>query len=395
MKDHEYLGNLAKEYAALGGNEGLIGGRAGTPSALRLTCLLVGVTASVCCSGANTGSPPTPAEPAPAEHCTSTDEPSPASTLAAVLAITNPCSDTLTLRWMDLHGARVAYTRIEPGDHLEQPTWLGHRWELTDLGGRCVDRAVASAARTEWRVDRGGCPPDVLPPLLPGLALSSFYRQYIDAMGIPVVGSARVSARALREAAYLVRRMLALHPEYVLRLAAAHIRVAIMARTEVTTDIPEHGDLNLAFPPTNWNDRARGLAATAARPASSGAEENLLCETPDRYHGESIFIHEFAHTIYLFAIANHDPSFVEALRSAFAASRAAHRWDNTYAATNIEEYWAEGVQDWFNANLEADPPNGTHNSVNTRDELRAYDSALYALVAQVFPADWTWLCPTP
>ena len=30
---------------------------------------------------------------------------------------------------------------------------------------------------------------------------------------------------------------------------------------------------------------------------TSGAEENLLCLAEDRYRGESIFLHEFAHTM--------------------------------------------------------------------------------------------------
>jgi len=42
------------------------------------------------------------------------------------------------------------------------------------------------------------------------------------------------------------------------------------------------------------------------------------------------------------------------------------------------------VQSWFDANLEADPPNGIHNHVNTREELEAYDPDLAKLIAEVF-----------
>ena len=45
-------------------------------------------------------------------------------------------------------------------------------------------------------------------------------------------------------------------------------------------------------------------------------------------------------------------------------------WANTYAATNEQEYWAEGVQSYFDTNIEAIPSNGIHNHVNTRAELR-------------------------
>ncbi len=48
---------------------------------------------------------------------------------------------------------------------------------------------------------------------------------------------------------------------------------------------------------------------------------------------------------------------------------------------------------WFNANLESDPPNGLHNSVNTRAELATYDPALHGLISRIFPTDYDGGCP--
>lgn len=67
---------------------------------------------------------------------------------------------------------------------------------------------------------------------------------------------------------------------------------------QVTTDLPEHADLNEAFPSSDWDSRTRGVAATRARPLTSAAEENLLCLPGDVYAGESIVVHEFAHTVH-------------------------------------------------------------------------------------------------
>jgi hypothetical protein len=89
-----------------------------------------------------------------------------------------------------------------------------------------------------------------------------------------------------------------------------------------------------------------------------------------------------------------DSTFSSRLQQAYSAAMAAGRWANTYAATSKEEYWAEGVQSWFNVNLESDPPNGIHNSVNTRAELKAYDPALHQLISEVMPADWLPSCPS-
>ena len=48
--------------------------------------------------------------------------------------------------------------------------------------------------------------------------------------------------------------------------------------------------------------------------------------------------------------------------------------------------WAEGVQDWFNVNAEVPKPDGKHNQVNTRKELKAYDRGLYDILSEFFPA---------
>ena len=50
-----------------------------------------------------------------------------------------------------------------------------------------------------------------------------------------------------------------------------------------------------------------------------------------------------------------------------------------------KEYFAEGVQSYFNVNAYASPPDGIHNKINTRDKLRQYDPTLFGLVKEVFP----------
>ena len=87
------------------------------------------------------------------------------------------------------------------------------------------------------------------------------------------------------------------------------------------------------------------------------------------------------------ALREVDPSFEGRLESTFRSAQERGLWSDTYAATSVEEYWAEGVQDWFDANLESIRPNGIHNHINTRKELRRYDPALYRLLDEVFPAD--------
>ena len=82
----------------------------------------------------------------------------------------------------------------------------------------------------------------------------------------------------------------------------------------------------------------------------------------------------------------HECSINQKLRDLLRQARAEGKWENTYAANNFEEYWAEGVQDWFNVNAEMPYADGKHNWVNTREDLKKYDPRLYALISQYFPA---------
>ena len=66
-------------------------------------------------------------------------------------------------------------------------------------------------------------------------------------------------------------------------------------------------------------------------------------------------------------------------------------WKTKYASTNRMEYWAEGVQSWFNNNRENDHD---HNHVNTRKELIDYDPGLAKLCQEIFgDREWTYTKP--
>ena len=56
-------------------------------------------------------------------------------------------------------------------------------------------------------------------------------------------------------------------------------------------------------------------------------------------------------------------------------------WKGKYASVNHHEYFAEGVQSWFDNNR---PPDHDHNHVDTRKELIEYDPALADLCREVF-----------
>jgi PKD repeat protein len=218
------------------------------------------------------------------------------------------------------------------------------------------------------------------------LGLDPFYTRYIDAKGIPVISSDKVPDEALIMVRNMANYMLKDIPEVRDIMIGYHARIGIMSEDEVTTDIPEHAFL-AADTVTNWDERARGLGGTVDVPITTCAEENILCYAVDKYSTEDIFIHEFAHAIHLMGLRFFNPGFDAELTNLYNQAIAEGKWANTYAATNYEEYWAEGIQDWFNCNTQSDPPNGVHNHVNTRGELMNYDAGLYNLINTYFTDD--------
>ncbi len=209
------------------------------------------------------------------------------------------------------------------------------------------------------------------------LKLSPFYSKYASANGLPVVSSARVSDAGLIEAVRIVSAMLAPRDDIRLALIKNNIRVVVMSVTEQLTDIPEHSDLK---PKSYWDARARGLGATKARPAISCGEENLLSQPGDRYPKENILVHEFAHTMHEMGINSFDKNFEPALKLHYESAKRQGLWKDTYAMTNFVEYWAEGVQSYFDCN----DVDRTRGLPATREQLAIYDPMLFALIDETF-----------
>lgn len=217
------------------------------------------------------------------------------------------------------------------------------------------------------------------------LGLNSFYKKYLNAEGIPIVSSANVADEALLKARDIVRSMLKNIPSEKTKMIANKLRVGIIGINEVPTQMPEYADLYTAFPGTDWNNRGRAYGATLERPLTTNSEENMRCLTSiDKWKGEEILTHEFAHAIHELGIRFTTPGFDAELQAAFNNAVSKNLWTNTYARTNIREYFAEGAQCWYNSNLEAIPTNGIHNQINTRAELQAYDPTLYNILKRYF-----------
>jgi len=210
------------------------------------------------------------------------------------------------------------------------------------------------------------------------LGLDDFYKKQVTTHGYSVISSAKVNDYALKEAAYLINKMLAKRPDIRKAMIDSGSRMIVIAHNEFTTDIPEYSHFR---PKEYWDARARGLGGSMTDAVCSCAEENILGFKGDPYSTENILIHEFAHNIHLRGMVNIDPTFDDRLKFTYEKAMEVGLWKGKYASTNHAEYFAEGVQSWFNNNRQ---PDHDHNYVDTREELQEYDPGLAALCEEVF-----------
>ena len=289
------------------------------------------------------------------------------------LQIINATPNAVEVLWIDADGKRVPNGEIEPGKDRIITTTLGHRFVIVSRGDQSENSVVSEVPVQAFRV--GGVP--------------AFYTQQASAGGFLVVASAKVNAYALKEAVYIMDMMLARRPDVRTAMIKSGARLSILAHDEFTTDQPEWAWLAEepvpgfeGIPTRDYRDaRARGMGGSATDPYCSCAEENLLAYDGDPYSTENILIHEFAHNIHLRGMNNVDATFDKRVKATYDAAMKAGLWTGKYAAVNHHEYFAEGVQSWFDNNRENDHD---HNHVNTRAELLEYDPGLAALCREVF-----------
>jgi len=182
----------------------------------------------------------------------------------------------------------------------------------------------------------------------------------------------------------IVTHLLAGRPDVLKAMVDGGIRLIIIGKDQVYTDMPEYRN----HPnPAYQNERVRG---TGGFDVTSFGEENLLNLPLDRYDDESIGVHEFCHTIDA-AISRIDPAWRGRLRQTYQNAISKGLWKNAYTASNPAEYWAEICQSYFDCNR---INNWNHAPIGTREQLKVYDPEGYQLVRATFALtgenDWRY-----
>jgi len=92
-----------------------------------------------------------------------------------------------------------------------------------------------------------------------------------------------------------------------------------------------------------------------------------------------------------------DVEFDQRLQKVQESAAAKGLWKGAAAARNRAEYWAAGVEAYFDAAGDSQPPHLADRPINTREALKAYDPDLYALVDETMAfkerVDWRFKRP--
>ncbi len=288
----------------------------------------------------------------------------------------------------------------------------------------------------------------------------TFYKKSVLVQGILIATSKKVSDYTLLEAAYQFDMVMkTIKPDVASRIRARKVLCVLVAKDELTSDMPQFKSDQTGRELDFYNWRQRGFLTTLEdRPTVLFAEEDVM-----EYEGgmqiESILIHEFGHVI---DGAGFDENQQRELVESFNEAKAKGLWNDglaaqrfrrvkgaepivlldalvkafpkqspdllkhcldggdilvnekptnsavkitgndkvlivfggekeCYAGKNKAEYFAEGVQSWFDTNRTMDHD---HNHIHTRDQLKAYDAGLAKLCEEVLgDSEWRFVSP--
>ncbi|GLC50836.1 hypothetical protein PLESTB_000437300 [Pleodorina starrii] len=309
-------------------------------------------------------------------------------TEACVLRIVNKSSRRVKALWVGFDGKEQNYLDIDPGHGRPQQTYNTHVWRIrfadTDvLVGEYVGPSAALEVLPDGSLRVSGWTAAAPQP-------KPEWGQYCrrgEALGIEIWSYECVDRRAVRIAEHLLRRMLSgSPPELLRRLAAGGARLAIIGRSQLTTDMPPHAFLKWSEGGRDTDTTTRGLGGTREAPTTSCGEENLTMEEDKFYPSENILIHEFGHAVMNIGLTTEERA---AIKQLYDKAYCSGLYDKaSYIMENEEEYWAEGTQAWFDATLRDDVTSG----VNTREKLKMRDPGLAAVMTRVY-GDGPWRYP--
>jgi hypothetical protein len=219
--------------------------------------------------------------------------------------------------------------------------------------------------------------------------IDPYYIKFTWAREFTVVGRG-ASDSAMLKANDVIRKMFAYRHDVLKALINENFKLVVLAKSEKLSDLPEFKGIGGEARLADYDPKTKTIVTPA----------DLLAQD-----GGATLIGQFARAMYRatafrpvdpnwekrgrnvqqyeLRVKRLDVQFDAKLRTAYESAMAANLWREHPAANNREEYWVAGVKSYFD---------GGSEPATTREALKAYDSKLFALVAEVLAyedkVDW-------
>lgn len=260
----------------------------------------------------------------------------------------------------------------------------------------------------DWRYKPLRQQPSVMMPPAK-FKIDPYYTKFTWAREFTVLGSRNVSDEALLAANDTIRKMFAYRHDILKAMINDGARLVVLGRNEKLSDLPEFK----AQRQTAGFDDVRRWDYSPSLKLMVVPEENVLGLPREPLAGESSVISVMARGLYQatalrpvdpdfdrrrdkqqyeLRVKRLDVEFDQRLQKLFDDAAAKGLWKGTPAARDRVEYWAAGVEAYFDAAGAGSAPNGADRPMVTRELLKAYDPDLYALVDETMAykerVDW-------
>ncbi len=218
-----------------------------------------------------------------------------------------------------------------------------------------------------------------------------FYKKYINADGIVVVGSENVADAALLETRRTILRLTSKRPDVHKAIVANNARISIMAFSETASDLPEF-DLG--------GDGEWGLGQMPGDPASLVSEKGIRYEGNTEYIA-NFLLHEFVHVVHNLGMPTTDPEIVEVIYAAYLKAVEEGRFMRSpndppeditaFDEFRDDEYFTHSVNAYYDLNESLPGPwvdieiGDWGQRSGTREDLKKNDPVIYEIIEQFFP----------
>jgi hypothetical protein len=257
--------------------------------------------------------------------------------------------------------------------------------------------------------------PSVIPPPAK-FKIDPYYTKFTWAREFPVLGSKHVRDVALLRANDTIRKMFAYRHDILKALITDGARLVVLGQDEKLSDLPEFKEPRKqpGFDEVRYLDYTPGLKLLVV------PEESVLGLPGDPFAGRCMVVSVFARALYQVAglrpiipdferqrdrqqyelrVKRLDVDFDHRVGKCFEEALSKGLWRGTAAARTRFDYWAAGVEAYFDAGGTGQPPNLADRPITTREALRAYDVGLYGLVDETMAykehVDWRYPRPVP